>query len=75
MKTFKRICIKDYSVTDYFGNTFKIERGKEYLTSAVNESPSIGPHPKENHVVVFSNFWVHVPLDYFAGEIQFTFSD
>ena len=62
MKTFKRICIKDWNVTADNGDFFKVERGKEYITSDVDEGK----------VVVFSNFWVPVPVDVFAGEIKFT---
>jgi hypothetical protein len=57
--TFKRICIKDFVV----GNDFKIERAKEYITSAVDEY---------GLVTVFSRFWVSVPVSVFAGEIRFT---
>ena len=71
MKTFNRICIKNYEIHDSDGATFSLERGKEYRTSAVNHAPSIvGPEAKEGHVVVFSNYWVSVPVDIFAGEIE-----
>lgn len=72
MKTYKRICIKDYEVYDKIGNHFKAERGKEYITSDINDAPAIGPESKEDSVIVFSNYWVPVPIEIFAGEIKFT---
>jgi len=62
MKTFSRICIKDYEVTAENGDHFEIKRGKEYLTS----------EEKDGTVCVFTKFWVYVPVDLFAGELQFT---
>lgn len=52
------------------GKSFTVQRGKEYLTSAVNEAPAIGPEPMRDHVIVFSNYWVPVPTEVFAGEIE-----
>ena len=72
MKTFKRICLKDFTVVDEMGTSFTIKRGKEYITSAVNEAPAIGPHPRKDHVIVFSDYWVHIPIDIFGGEVEFT---
>jgi len=72
VKTFKRICIKDWEITAENGDYFKVERGKEYITSAVNDAPKIGPKNEENCVIVFSSYWVPVPVDVFAGELQFT---
>lgn len=73
MRTYKRICIKDYEIQDDEGNIFNLERGKEYITSAVGDAPSIVlPERKSGQVVVFSNYWVSVPVEYFAGEIIFT---
>jgi hypothetical protein len=72
MQTFKRICIKDFEIRED-GKVFLIKRGEEYITSAVNEAPSIVcDGAVGGHVVVFSNYWVRVPIEYFAGEIQFT---
>jgi hypothetical protein len=71
MKTFKRICIKDFKIEED-GKVFEIKRGEEYFTSAVNSAPAIGPEPVKDHVIVMSNYWVAVPVEYFAGEIQFT---
>ncbi len=56
MQTFKRICIKDFKVTDDEGNHFELIIGKEYLTSAID---------KKGKCVVFSNYWVKVPADCF----------
>jgi hypothetical protein len=64
MTTYKRICIRDWEITDDFGNRFKVERGKEYITTEVGEAPSIGPEPVPGHVVVISDFWVPVPAEY-----------
>lgn len=70
MKTFKRICIKDFTVTDRHGKSFTVNRGKEYRTSEVNNAPAIGPEPVKDHVIVFSNYWVPIPVEVFAGEIE-----
>ena len=62
MITFKRICIRDHRIMAENGDTLKLERGKEYTTSA----------EKDGEVTVFSSFWVKVPVDLFAGEERFT---
>jgi len=72
MQTFKRICLKDYEYITENDEIFKIELGKEYITSAVNESSSLGPEPVRNHVIVFSNYWAPVPVSIFGGEIEFS---
>lgn len=61
-KTFKRVCIKSYTVTDG-DKSFTIERAKEYITS-----------PEHNGTVtVFTQYWIPlVPVEIFAGEIEFT---
>lgn len=61
MKTFNRICIEDYSVSDG-ENTATVERGKEYITS----------EEEEGMVTVFTNFWFTAPVNVFAGEKEFT---
>lgn len=61
-KTFKRVCIKDYTVTDEEGTSFTVQRAKEYITSS----------ERDGVVVVFSQYWVTVPVEIFAGEQQFT---
>jgi hypothetical protein len=65
MKTFNRICIKDFIIVDQkSGETFKLQRGKEYTTSDVY---------KDNLITVFSGMWCHnIPVDLFAGEMGFT---
>ena len=63
MRSYKRICIKDWEVTAKNGDHFEVKRGEEYTTGRI-----IG----DNEVVVFSNFWVRVPVDHFAGEILLT---
>ena len=72
MKTFKRICLKDFTITDDSGNSCTIKRGKEYLTSAVNDAPAFGPEPLKDHVVVLTNYWIHAPIEIFGGEVEFT---
>lgn len=59
MKTFKRVCLEDYTIVDAEGTTFTVERAKEYTTSA----------EKDGTVVVFSRYWVTVPVRIFAGAV------
>lgn len=59
MKTYTRICIKDYSITDG-DNTFKISKGKEYLTSTLLD---------DGNVVVLSNYGIRAPITIFRGEV------
>ncbi len=59
MKTWKRICVKDYVLEAQNGDRLELKRGKEYTTS----------HEKDGEVCVFTNFWEWVPVDLFAGEI------
>lgn len=58
MKTYKRVCLKDYDLTQ----DLKLERGKEYLTSEV----------EDGMVTVFTRYWIDVPVGVFTGEIKFT---
>ena len=62
MKTFNRICIKDWSIEAENGDRQECKRGKEYLTSA----------EQDGVVVVFSGFWVSAPVGIFGGEQEFT---
>ena len=62
MQTFNRICIKDHIIEAQNGDRLELKRGKEYTTSP----------EKDGKVIVFSRFWVPVPTDIFAGEIEFT---
>jgi hypothetical protein len=62
VRTYKRICVKAWDIKAENGDFFKVERGKEYMTS----------DEKDGHVVVFSNFWVPVPVECFDGEEIFT---
>jgi hypothetical protein len=62
MKTFNRICIKDWEVTAENGDHFEVKRGEEVLTSA----------EKNGKVIVFKNFWVPVAATHFAAEEVFT---
>lgn len=62
MRTFNRICIKDYTIVEC-DRSFTIKRGKEYLTSDT----------KNNTVTVFSTMWCsEIPVNIFAGELPFT---
>lgn len=62
MKTWNRICIREYTVADQDGNSWTAHRGQEYLTSAEHDG----------HVTVFANYWVKVPVSIFGGEEPFT---
>jgi hypothetical protein len=62
MQTFNRICIKDYELEAKNGERLILKRGKEYTTS-----PEV-----DGEVTVFTNFWVKIPADVFAGAIEFT---
>ena len=56
-KVITQLCIKSFEVTDENGAYWKAEQGKKYTTSL----------PKEDgNVVVFSNYWVSVPVDHFV---------
>lgn len=59
MKTFKRICIEDYTVTDRVGTSFTLRRGREYTTSP----------ERDGEVHVFSQYWLWVPARIFAGAV------
>lgn len=63
MKTFKRICIQDWEVTDSEGNRCEVLRGNEYITS---------PEHDDGTCTVFTTYWVRVPVTHFAGEQVFT---
>ena len=63
MKTFERICIKDWETTTNNNDHFKVERGKKYTTSSEHE---------DGTCTVFRSSWVRVPVKNFAGEIQIT---
>jgi hypothetical protein len=62
MKTFKRVCVEDYTIVDDAGTSFTLKRAKEYLTS----------DEKDGKVTVFSTYWVRVPVRIFAGAESFT---
>ena len=63
MKTYHRICLEDYAVTDKVGQMAEVKRGKEYLTSSIQP---------DGTVTVFSQYWFPVPVSKFGGEQQFT---
>jgi hypothetical protein len=60
MKTASRICIEDCTITDEEGTSFTLERGKEYDTSVDDD---------DGKCIVFSRYWVTVPVSIFAGKI------
>lgn len=62
MKTFRRICVKDFVMVAKNGDCLDLKQGKEYLTS----------EEENGMVTVFTKYWVKVPVDIFAGEIVFT---
>lgn len=62
MKTFNRICIKDYKLKALDGEKCQVYRGKEYTTS----------EEKGGKVCVFTCHWFWVPVEFFAGEVVFT---
>ena len=63
MKTYKRICIKDFIISE----DLTLNRGQEYITSDANH---IQGHEL---VTVYSTFWVsNVPVEIFAGAEVFT---
>ena len=63
MQTFERICIKDLEIKDSVGNCLKLEKGKEYLTSAID---------KDGEVTVFTTFWIDVSSGLFDKGTEFT---
>ena len=63
MTTFQRICIQDHTIRDQEGTEFTLRRAKEYTTSAERE---------DGTVMVFSQYWVRVPIAFFAGALPFT---
>ena len=63
MRTFNRVCIRDYTVRSQEGESFTVWRGTEYLTSAASD---------DGLVTVFSSYWVPVPVTVFSGEQVFT---
>jgi len=63
MRTFSRICIKDYMLEAANGDRLELRRGREYLTSDIDA---------DREVTVFTSFWVPVPVELFAGEKVFT---
>lgn len=62
MQTFNRICIKDFELQSQAGERLILKRGKEYTTS-----PEV-----DGIVTVFSEYWDKIPVDVFAGAIEFT---
>lgn len=57
MAIFKRICLRDETLIDG-DKSLVMKRGKEYTTSDV----------VDGEVRVFTQYWVWLPVDWFAGE-------
>lgn len=60
-QTFKRICLYDHELVDG-DKRLDLKRGQEYLTSAVSDG----------QVTVLSSYWTRCPVEWFAGEVEFT---
>jgi hypothetical protein len=58
MKTFIRKCVKAFRQED-----FELKLDEEYMTSDLLE---------DGNVVVFTNYWARMPLEFFQGEKPFT---
>jgi hypothetical protein len=56
MKTYKRICQRNWFIQAQNGDRQDLHQGRAYLTSK--------PHD-DGTVTVFSSFWVRAPLDIF----------
>jgi hypothetical protein len=63
VRTFKRTCCQDYTLTAQNGDTLVLKAGEEYITSAERD---------DGLVVVFTQFWVPVPLSLFRQGTVFT---
>lgn len=76
MKTYKRVCVEDYSISAKNGDTMRLERGKEYITGP-RRTPTERDREYvlgevESVVTVFASYWVPVPTSLFAGSKVFT---
>ena len=58
MEVFKRTCIKPFEITALNGDHFKCNVDQEYTVSRVMTD--------RDEVMVFSNYWVRVPLECFG---------
>jgi hypothetical protein len=58
MKTFTRVCIKDFEIVDLGDRKLTLKSGEQYLTS----------EEKDGMVMVFTTFWVTVPAALFSYE-------
>jgi len=59
MKVVRQTCLKNYTITDSEGASFKIKRGKKYITSNPENSDT-------ENVAVFSRYWVSAPKSIFG---------
>lgn len=53
----ERMAARDWFVEDQQGNRQDVKRGKSYTTTK---------EAKDGQVILFSSYWVRVPLDVFA---------
>jgi len=58
MPIYKRICLRDETIVDG-DKTLVMKRGKEYTTT----------DEVEGKVRVLTQYWVWLPIDWFAGEL------
>ena len=67
MRTYKRICLRNFRVADPEGNVCELYRGAEYITSEVDCRPA-----QPATVTVFTDYWITAPAEIFGGEEIFT---
>lgn len=56
MKVYEAKCVKSWSITAQNGDHFELEQGKNY---------TIGAPAVDQTVMVFSRFWLRVPMNCF----------
>ena len=54
----EQLCVKSFEITAENGDSLKLEQGKTYTTTV--------PKDSQEHVTVFSRFWVPVPKHHFV---------
>jgi len=62
MKTFNRICLRDYFVDNGTAHSLNLKKGREYLTSS----------EENGKVMVFTTYWAWIPTEIFSEGIEFT---
>lgn len=56
--TVRQLCIESIEIVDSEGTRFKIEQGKDYLTTI--------PEYHDDNIILFSRYWVSVPKKNFV---------